>query len=87
MVNCVKNMCCNFSEDLVAPTKTLAGNHSFQVNEDTPKLDEEKAKEFHSTVARGLFASKRARPDIQPGIAFLSTRVKQPDHDDWKKLA
>ena len=37
-------------------------------------------------VARGLFASKRARADIQPTIAFLCTRASNPDEDDWKKL-
>ena len=27
-----------------------------------------------------------ARPDIQPTIAVLSTRVKEPTEGDWKKL-
>jgi hypothetical protein len=34
-----------------------------------------------------LFLSKRARPDIQTAVAFLTTRVKSPDEDDYKKLA
>ena len=33
-----------------------------------------------------LLLRKRARPDIQPTIAFLATRVRNPDEDDWKKL-
>ena len=33
-----------------------------------------------------LFLCKRARPDIQTAVAFLTTRVKGPDEDDWKKL-
>jgi len=37
-------------------------------------------------VAKCLFASKRARPDIILPVAFLTTRVKSPDTDDWKKL-
>ena len=41
---------------------------------------------FHSYVAKLLFAAKRARPDLQTAIAFLCTRVKSPDTDDWKKL-
>ena len=28
----------------------------------------------------------RARPDIQPLVSFLTTRVKEPDKDDWGKL-
>ena len=30
---------------------------------------------------------KRARPDIQTAVAFLTTRVMAPDEDDYKKLA
>ena len=37
-------------------------------------------------VAKGLFLCKRARPDIQPTIAVLSTRVKSPNESDWRKL-
>ena len=37
-------------------------------------------------VARGLFATKRARGDIHTAISFLTTRVRDPDIDDWKKL-
>jgi hypothetical protein len=28
----------------------------------------------------------RARRDIQTPVAFLTTRVKNPDEDDWRKL-
>jgi hypothetical protein len=41
---------------------------------------------FHHNVAKLLFLCKRARPDIQTAIAFLCTRVKGPDMDDYKKL-
>jgi hypothetical protein len=37
-------------------------------------------------VAKCLFATKRSRPDIAVAVAFLTTRVKSPDEDDWKKL-
>ena len=33
-----------------------------------------------------MFASKRARPDIQVCVAFLCTRVKSPNKQDYKKL-
>ena len=49
-------------------------------------LTGEKAETFHTMVAKGLFLCKRARPDIQPVIAVLSTRVKSPNESDWKKL-
>ena len=41
---------------------------------------------FHTITARSLFCGKRARPDLQPTVAFLCTRVTYPDEDDWKQL-
>jgi len=37
-------------------------------------------------VAKTLYATKRARPDTCTAIAFLTTRVRAPDEDDWTKL-
>ena len=42
---------------------------------------------FHHNVAKLLFLCKRARPDLQTAVAFLSTWVQRPDRDDYKKLA
>ena len=33
-----------------------------------------------------LYLSKKTRPDILIAVSFLSTRVKAPTYDDWKKL-
>ena len=33
-----------------------------------------------------LFLSKRARSDVQTPVAFMTTRVKAPDKDDYKKF-
>ena len=49
-------------------------------------LPEEQARHFHRTVAQLLFLCKRARPDIEPLVSFLITRVREPDEDDWGKL-
>ena len=49
-------------------------------------LDKSKSECFHTTVAKGLFVSKRARPDIQLTVSHLCTRVKQPTVSDWDKL-
>ena len=61
-------------------------DHLFEVNPKGDKLDPAKAEEFHTTVAKALFLCKRARPDLQPAVPFLCTRVQSPDQDDWKKL-
>ena len=49
-------------------------------------LEKQRSEEYHTFVAKGLFACKRARPDIHPTIAVLCTRVKKPNEDDWTKL-
>ena len=44
------------------------------------------ALQFHRTVAQLLFLCKRAQPDIELAIPFSTTRVKEPDKDDWGNL-
>jgi hypothetical protein len=45
-----------------------------------------KRRSFHIFVAKGLFASKHARPDIHTTIAFLCTRVMAPNETYSNKL-
>ena len=35
---------------------------------------------------QGLYLSQRGRPDIRTAIAFLCSRLRNPDEDDYKKL-
>ena len=65
---------------------TAAPENLFVVDEDCKKLEPVKATAFHNIIAKALYVTKRARPDISVAIAFLTTRVRQPDHDDWSKL-
>jgi hypothetical protein len=58
----------------------------FKVDESGVKLGSEKAKVSHIIVAKALYVSKWARPDTSLAIAFLTTRVREPDEDDWRKL-
>jgi hypothetical protein len=68
-------------------TKTSAASENlFKIDEDCEKLPPNKAVEFHNLVAKTLYATKRARPDTCTAIAFLTTRVRAPDKDDWTKL-
>jgi hypothetical protein len=41
---------------------------------------------FHSRVAKLLYLAKRIRPDIMTAVAFLTTRVRNPDQSDLSKL-
>ena len=86
MIDYVKKVLDDVPNDMAGESVTPAGNHLFQVNPDGEKLDENAAILFHHYTARLLFLCKRARPDIQPPVAFLCTRVKEPDKDDYKKL-
>ncbi len=49
-------------------------------------LDEEQVQCFHSMVDQLLFITMQCRRDIQTTMAFLMTRVKDPDEDNWIKL-
>ena len=70
-----------------AGAKTSAAPENlFKVNVDCEKLPANKAVEFHNLVAKTLFATKRARPDACAAVAFLTTRVREPDKDDWAKM-
>jgi hypothetical protein len=70
----------------VARTST-APDDLFIVNKDADKLSEEGATAFHILVAKTFYVSKCARPDVSMAIAFLTTRVRAPDVDDWRKVS
>ena len=75
-----------FPEKMMKSIKTPAGNHLFKVDNACEKLCERYKIILHQLVAKLLFLIKHARSDIQPTTAFLTTRVRNPDEDDWKKL-
>ena len=66
--------------------KTAAPEDLFKIDEDATKLDTKMSTAFHNIVAKALYLVKRARPDASVSIAFLTTRVRAPDVDDWRKL-
>ena len=86
MIDYLKDTVAEFPEKYEVTITTPAAIHLFDVNKKQEKLDNAKKQLFHTYVAKLLFVSKRGRPDIQVAIAFLSTRVTEPDIDDWKKL-
>jgi hypothetical protein len=72
--------------DMDGRATTPAANYLFAVDPTSKPLCEEIADMFYHYTAKLLFLSKRARPDIQTAVAFLTMRVKGPDDDDYKKL-
>ena len=49
-------------------------------------LSESEAERYHHTTAKLLYASKRARLDIDLAISFLCTKVTKPSKGDLEKL-
>ncbi len=88
MIKYLKNVINEFPELIKGRAATPAHEKLFVIRDESEarKLKEEQALAFHHTVAQLLFMATRARRDIQTAVAFLTTRVKNPDEDDWGKL-
>jgi hypothetical protein len=88
MITYLKNVISEFPEMITGKSATPAADHLFtiRVEKEAKPLDKEQALAFHHTVAQLLFMATRVRQDIKTAVAFLTTRVKSPDKDDWGKL-
>lgn len=49
-------------------------------------MEKSQAELIHTVVAQSLFLCEQAQQDILPVIAYLTTRVRSPNQDDWNKL-
>ncbi len=56
------------------------------MNEDCKKLSDEATAAFPTIIAKALYVTNRARPDISLVIAFMTLQVKSPNIEDWEKL-
>ena len=88
MIEYIRGIIDQFPEEIVAIRTSPAADHLFTVRDESlsKPLPEEQARAFHHALAQLLFLSARARHDIQPATAFLTTRVRCPDKDDWGKV-
>jgi hypothetical protein len=86
MCDYIKKVIREFPEEIMGVCATPASIYLFKASEDGTKLNEELAEAFHHTVYQLLFAADKARCDIQTVASFLTTRVKDPDIDNWGKL-
>ena len=79
----------DFPEEITETPETPATSNLFTVRKYSKRelLDETSAQAFHHPVAQLLFRGIRCRKDAQTEIAFLTTRVRNPDEGDWKKLS
>ena len=65
---------------------TPANKNLFNVDCKSTVLNDQKSEIFHSVVAKLLYITKRARPDIKTAVSFLCKRVSKSTVEDWKKL-
>jgi Reverse transcriptase (RNA-dependent DNA polymerase) len=86
MFDYVEGMLAELPKDMEGIASSPAANHLFEVSDTPSPLDKPTSELFHHLTAKLLFLCKRARPDLQLAVAFLTTRVKGPDADDYKKL-
>ena len=75
-----------FPEDIKKKANTPAKKDRFTGDKNSPKLDEERAKMFHSLTMKLMYVWQRNRTDIIATIAFLCTRVTKSTSQNWKKL-
>jgi hypothetical protein len=85
MDDSIEKMLEDLPEEFDGEAPTPAANYLFNADENSPKVDEERAQFFHKYVGKTLFTCKRARPDLQTAVAFLCERVKECQEDDYKK--
>jgi hypothetical protein len=86
MRDCIKGMLDDFPVDLGSKTAPTPAAEDLITIVDSPDLETTRAEGLQTFAAKGLFACKRARPDIHTTIAFLCTRVNKPPEEDWVKL-
>ena len=75
-----------FPEEITGVYATPAVDRLYKIRNKDRKILNQEAEAFHHTVYQLLFAANRARQYIQTAASFLTTRVKEPDEDDWGKL-
>ena len=56
----------------------------FKVYMDCEKLSPDKVKGLHNLVDKTLYTIRRSRHDNCTSVAFLNTRVRETDTDNWK---
>ena len=75
-----------FGEDVSGIVSSPATRKLMVVDPTAEQLDERKSNTFHSVTAKLLFIIKRARPDCETTVSFLTKRVSKSDLGDWEKL-
>jgi hypothetical protein len=86
MNNYLREAISESSMDISHSVATPARKDLFDVDASSPPLDKPDSEVFHSVVAKLLYVSMRARPDLLLPVIFLCTRVSKATTEDLGKL-
>ena len=75
-----------FGEEMITKVSSPSKKGLQNVDESSTILEKKYSDIFHSIVANLLWVAKRGRPDIEPVISFLCTRVTKSTKEDKSKL-
>ena len=81
----IKSMIKEFPINITGTAKIPWTESLLEENQKMKHLEEIQRELFHTYVMKLMFLSKRGRPDILTGVAYLTTRVREPNLLDWKK--
>ena len=89
MTKYMKKMVTDFEKKYVLNNmaSTPASNDLFGNDEKSPKLDDEMREDFHTFVAKGLFACKCARPVELPANRALTCHYRMTDRHHWQTMS
>ena len=74
------------SGQLKGSPNSPAASYIYEHTQDSPPLNEDRARIFHRDVATALYLGNRTRPDIVLTSGELYKRVKAPTEEDDRKL-
>ena len=86
MIDYINKKCNEFPEGLYGDTKYPWTEKLFSVDKNSPILSTGSLNSFHTHTMKVMYLAKRAIPDVLPAVIILSSRVKAPTLQDWKKL-
>lgn len=75
----------SFPEKLRGNSPSLAGSNLFRRGSGGLLCSNQK-ETFHTCVTKALFIAKHSRPDVALAVSVLSSCVREPTKDDWRKL-
>ena len=84
MQDYVKTMIQDFPSECLTgkSVQVLWDANLFKVKDNQIPLNYKMKKQFYKTTYQALFLCKQGRPDIMPGVAFLTSRIQEPTQED-----